>query len=49
MTEKIKNAAAVMLGKLGGEARARKLTKERLKEISIQGNEAKRKKAQAAQ
>lgn len=38
----MKNASAVELGKLGGAARARKLSRKRKKEISMLGGEATR-------
>jgi len=42
---KKKNPAAVMLGKRGGKARAKKLSKRKRKEIAQQGGLARWKKA----
>ena len=41
MTDTIKNKAAMQLGKLGGLARAKKLTKEQLTAIGRQGGRPK--------
>jgi hypothetical protein len=41
-TWRAKNVSAQALGRLGGIARAKKLSKEQLSEISKKGNDAKR-------
>ena len=42
-----KNAAAVALGRKGGKARAKKLSKKRMREIAMLGVEARWKKSRA--